>query len=113
MNGLDVALVAAGLGLAVWHIAKVMSIGSLFWEWREWRDTKLAAWGKLGAKLAEGWSCRLCFGTQWAIGITTAALLITRLSYGSMGLPVNVWAFGFVMAPFTVAGIAEALRKFE
>jgi len=119
---------AVAIGFAVWHIAKVMDIGSLFQCWRDWLDKQPdRAWDEYIAnptlicrlkhrfwcKAAEGWSCRLCFGTQWSLLLTTTTLVVTLLSYGTLGLPVGIWVLMFVLGPFTVAAIAEAMRKFE
>lgn len=103
------------LGLAVWHITRVVVIGEIFEPLRE----RVTQWGEhpddglpqpgLAGFVYRTISCRLCFGTQAAILVTWAALAALLVA-GEASLPVVYWAFAFVIGPFLTAAWAELVR---
>lgn len=105
------------LGLATWHIVRVVSQGSLFkpfWVWLRWKVTTRPS-GQLRGFYwwwLEGWDCRLCFGTEVALVLTWAALATGLVVKHSL-IPPAEWAFAFIVGPFLTAAWAEVVRRIE
>ncbi len=103
------------LGLAVWHIARVVVVGEIFEPMRQ----GLAGWGQnpddelpepgLAGFVFRTISCRLCFGTQAAILVTWGALTALLVA-GQLELPLAYWFLAGLIGPFVTAAWAELIR---
>ncbi len=105
------------LGLAVWHIARVVVVGEIFEPMRQ----GLAGWGQnpdddlpepgLRGFVFRTSTCRLCFGTQAAILVTWGALITLLVAdWNQEVLPLAYWVFAFVVGPFVTAAWSELIR---
>ncbi|KKN60422.1 hypothetical protein LCGC14_0532560 [marine sediment metagenome] len=112
---LTTSLVATfALGLATWHLARVISDGALFEPLRQ--RVRLNWYGsRLNALHVSLNNCRLCLNTQVAILLTWGALVTGLVVewYEPSSYPLAVWAFAFVVGPFLTAGWAEIIRRVE
>jgi hypothetical protein len=108
------------LGLASWHIARILHQGDLFKPFREWLEYVCARWETGDTSfpatalyhVGKGFKCRLCFGTQVAI-VLTWGMLVTGLIVQHSVLPAAEWGFAFAVGPFITGAWAEIIRRVE
>lgn len=97
------------LGLATWHLTRVVADGALFAGMRRWLSYCEGTFWKI---ILESIGCRLCLNTQAAFALTWGALM-TGLLVRPNELPLPEWAFAFAVGPFIVAAWAEVMRRIE
>lgn len=121
----DILLLSVFLGIATWHISRVIADGSIFASLRSWLRTsvvryELTTYDQRFVEKRQGnfllrfihdvVLCRLCLNTQVAIGLT---LLVSPFTINVSDPTREAMIPLLVAQAFVIAGVAEIFRRVE